>query len=257
MNTYATLDRDGGIATLTLSNPQRLNALPVQAHWQISDLFDLLAEDESVRVVIVRGEGKAFCAGYDLHDPLADGDPQLPSSGFAGLTWREDYPLPLIAAVEGVAFGGGFELALACDLIIASDTASFALPEPKVGWAALGGGVQRLPESIGMKRSLDIILTGRSVSAAEGLSLGFVNEVVASHQLQDAALVWARRILACAPLAIRCSKQVAYASLRQPDFSRRMDPYSYASALAMLNSEDAQEGRNAFSEKRMPRWKGR
>jgi crotonobetainyl-CoA hydratase len=143
MTRYAQLAIDDGIATLTLTNPQRLNALPAAAHRELSELFDGLANEVGVRVVIVRGEGNAFCAGYDLNDPLAEGDPQLPATGFAGFTWRDDYPLPLIAAVDGVAFGGGFELALACDLIIASDAARFALPEPKVGWAALGGTGRR------------------------------------------------------------------------------------------------------------------
>lgn len=256
MTAYARLSRQGAIATLTLCNPERLNALPGPAHHQLSSLFDQLAADPEVRVVIVTGEGRAFCAGYDLRDDLEGGDLELPISGFAGLTWREDYPLPLIAAVDGAAFGGGFELALSCDLIIASDTARFALPEPRVGWAALGGGVQRLPQSIGMKRAMGIILTGRHVPAAEGLELGFVNQVVAADQLQDAAMDWARQIAACAPLAIRCSKQVAYASFDEPDFARRMNPHNYPTTRPMLDSQDALEGRRAFAEKRQPQWKG-
>lgn len=254
---HATLGIEAGIATVTLNRPERLNALHPAAHWQLAELFDQLAQEPGVRVVIVRGSGRAFCAGYDLKDNLDDDKVDLPPSGFAGLTWRSDYPLPLIAAVHGPALGGGFELALACDLIIASHDASFALPEPKVGWAALGGGLQRLPRAIGTKRALGIILTGRQVRAEEALQLGIVNQVVDAGELDASALAWARQIAECAPLAIRCSKQVAYASLDQPDFAHALDPANYPDTHIVLTSKDALEGRRAFSEKRRPVWQGR
>ncbi|SEB61962.1 enoyl-CoA hydratase [Pseudomonas marginalis] len=252
---YVSLSVEGAIATVTLNRPEKMNALPPKAHYELSELFDRLCDQTDVRVVIVKGNGRAFCAGQDLKDNLTDNVLDLPSTGFAGLTWRDDYPLPLIAAVNGAAMGGGFELALACDLIIASEAAYFALPEPKVGWAALGGGVQRLPRTIGIKRAMGIILTGRLVSAQEGLELGFVNQVVPAEQLSEASLNWARQIAECAPLAIRCSKQVAYASQDQPDFTTAINPDSYSSSRAMLDSEDAIEGRRAFSEKRPPVWR--
>lgn len=253
---YATLSIADGIATVTLNRPEQLNALPPRAHHELAALFDRLPGESSIRVVVIKANGRAFCAGYDLKDNLDGGEIDIPVSGFAGLTWRDDYPLPLIAAVNGLALGGGFELALACDLIIASDDASFALPEPRVGWAALGGGLQRLPRAIGVKRAMGIILTGRPVSAQEGFALGFVNEVVTTDELAEATGRWARQIAECAPLAIRCSKQVAYASLDQPDFKTLINPGSYPSARIMLDSEDALEGRRAFSEKRKPIWKG-
>lgn len=253
---HATLDIEAGIATVTLNRPERLNALHPAAHHYLSELFDRLAKEPQIRVIIVRGNGRAFCAGYDLKDSLDDNKVDLPSTGFAGLTWRSDYPLPLIAAVQGPALGGGFELALACDLIVASHDATFALPEPKVGWAALGGGLQRLPRAIGTKQALGIILTGRQVQADEALQLGFVNQVVTAEELDAAALAWARQIAECAPLAIRCSKQVAYASLDQPDFAHALDPSTYPGAHVVLTSEDALEGRRAFSEKRRPVWRG-
>jgi crotonobetainyl-CoA hydratase len=252
---YVTLSVDCAIATVTLNRPEQLNALPPQAHYELATLFDHLCAQPDIRVAIIKGSGRAFCAGYDLKDNLSDKVVDLPPSGFAGLTWRNDYPLPLIAAVNGAALGGGFELALACDLIITSEDASFALPEPKVGWAALGGGIQRLPRTIGLKRAMGIILTGRRISAQEGLELGFVNLVVTADQLNDTALSWALQIADCAPLAIRCSKQVAYTSLDQPDFSTALNPDSYPSARIMLDSEDAIKGRRAFSEKRKPVWK--
>lgn len=254
---YAQLRIDGDVATVTLDRPAQLNALPPAAHYQLAEIFDRLEEDARVRVVVVKGNGRAFCAGYDLKDNLKTDSVDLPPSGFGGLTWRADYPLPLIAAVQGVAFGGGFELALACDLIIASQDAQFALPEPRVGWAALGGGLQRLPRAIGSKRAMGVILTGRKVSADEALELGFVNQVVAPQDLDKAVLGWARQIAECAPLAVRCSKEVAYASLDQPDFAQALDPDRYPSARHLLESEDALEGRRAFSEKRRPIWKSR
>jgi crotonobetainyl-CoA hydratase len=254
---FARLDIADGIATVTIDRPSRLNALHPAAHYQLGEIFDRLPDNPDIRAVILTGAGKAFCAGYDLKDNLETGSVDLPGSGFGGLTFRTDYPLPLIAAVNGVAFGGGFEVALACDLIIAADTALFALPEPKVGWAALGGGVQRLPRAIGIKRALSMILTGRTVTAAEGQQLGFVNDVTTATELLAVARRWAAQIVECAPLAIRCSKQVAYASLDQPDFATALDLATYPTAKGLFTSKDAVEGKRAFVERRKPVWTGR
>jgi crotonobetainyl-CoA hydratase len=251
------LTLEEGVAVVTLSRPERMNALHPAAHHALCDLFDRLAQTEGIRVVIVTGEGKAFCAGYDLRDSLDNGVMEISAKGFAGLTGRTDYPLPLIAAVNGVALGGGFEMALACDIIVAAESARFALPEPKVGWAALAGGVQRLPRAIGIKRAMDIILTGRMVSAGEGHALGFVNEVVADGAVLAAARRWAAQIVACAPLAVRCSKAVAYASLDQPTLADALDVDRYPQVAPLMASEDSVEGRTAFAARRAPVWKGR
>ena len=176
--------------------------------------------------------------------------------GFGGLTSRFDLHKPVIAAVNGVAMGGGFEIALACDLIIASDQAKFALPEPKVGLAALAGGLNRLPRQIGPKRALGMILTGRHVSPQEGVELGFVNEVVTADQLMDAAMRWAKLILECAPLSIRASKDVVYKSLDSASLQDAMEA-SYDSVKAMVGSSDFVEGPKAFAEKRAPNWQGK
>jgi crotonobetainyl-CoA hydratase len=176
--------------------------------------------------------------------------------GFGGLTSRFDMNKPVIAAVNGVAMGGGFEIALACDLIIASDQAKFALPEPKVGLAALAGGLNRLPRQIGPKRALGMILTGRHVSPEEGLQLGFVNEVVPHEQLMDAAMNWAKQIIACAPLSIRASKDVVYKSLDSASLQDAMEA-KYESVQAMVSSSDFVEGPKAFAEKRPPNWQGK
>jgi crotonobetainyl-CoA hydratase len=152
--------------------------------------------------------------------------------------------------------GGGFEIALACDLIIASDKATFALPEPKVGLAALAGGLNRLPRQIGSKRALGMILTGRHVSAAEGKELGFVNDVVPHDSLMEATQGWVDQITACAPLSIRASKDVVYRSLSMGSLEESMNT-QYESVKAMVKSEDFVEGPKAFAEKRAPNWQGR
>lgn len=246
-----------GIATLTIDRADRMNALHPAAHYALSAVFDRLSARSDVRAVIITGAGdRAFCAGYDLKDNLETGVMELAPTGFAGFNARTDYPLPVIAAVNGIALGGGFELALACDFIIATDHASFALPEPRIGWAALGGGIQRLPRAVGMKRAMDIILTGRTVGAAEGLAIGLVSEVVAPDHLMDAAHRWAAQIVACAPLAIRCSKQVAYASFDLPDLASALDIANHPLAQTVMDSADGVEGKRAFVERRAPNWTG-
>jgi enoyl-CoA hydratase/carnithine racemase len=254
---FTTVKIDGAVATVSINRPERMNSLHPAAHRELSDIFDWLARDDAIRVVIVTGCGnKSFCAGYDLKDNLETGRMELPPTGFGGLNNRVDYPHPLIAAVNGTAYGGGFELALACDIILAATSARFALPEPKVGWAAIGGGVQRLPQAIGTKRAMDMILTGRSVSAEEGMTLGFVSEVVPDEQLLEAAMRWARQIVSCAPLAIRASRQVAYGSMDQ-GWIGGANFENYPVVRDMLESEDAVEGKRAFIERRPAAWRGK
>ena len=168
-------------------------------------------------MAIVTGAGdRAFSAGNDLKHQAGGGKMGARPPGSPGLTSRFDLHKPLIAAVNGVAMGGGFEIALACDLIIASENAVFALPEPRVGLAALAGGLHRLPRQIGLKRAMGMILTARRVSAREGLELGFVNEVVAPGELMAAARRWAGLICECSPMSIRASKQAVMKGLDEP-----------------------------------------
>src|SRR5271163_3803073 len=177
---FVRVERDGPITTVTLNRPEVMNALHSPAHFELGEVFDNFAADPGQWVAIVTGAGeRAFSAGNDLKHQAGGGKLGSPPSGFAGLTSRFDLTKPLIAAVNGVAMGGGFEIALACDLIVASEAAIFALPEPRVGLAALAGGLHRLPRQIGLKRAMSMILTGRRVPASEGEALGFVNEVAA------------------------------------------------------------------------------
>jgi crotonobetainyl-CoA hydratase len=181
-----------------------------------------------------------------------------PPSGFAGLTSRFDLNKPLIAAVNGIAMGGGFEIALACDIIVASDAAVFALPEPRVGLAALAGGLHRLPRAIGTKRALGMILTGRRVSAGEGYELGFVNEVVAPGELMAAARRWAAQIAELSPMSVRASKEAVFKGLDEPSLEAAIKGQNrYPAIAALFRSEDFVEGPMAFAQKRAPNWKGR
>jgi crotonobetainyl-CoA hydratase len=253
---FCSVESSNHILTVTLERPERLNALHPLANAELGRVFDDFAADDDLWVAIITGRGRGFSAGNDLRYQ-AEGGQRVPfPKGFGGLTSRFDLNKPVIAAVNGVAMGGGFEIALACDLIIASEQATFALPEPKVGLAALAGGLNRLPRQIGAKRALGMILTGRHVPAREGYELGFVNEVVPHDQLMSAARRWAEQICECAPLSIRASKDVVYRSLSMGSLEESMSA-QYDSVKTMVQSQDFIEGPRAFSEKRKPNWQGR
>ncbi|MGI9322505.1 MAG: enoyl-CoA hydratase-related protein, partial [Pseudomonadales bacterium] len=223
---------------------------------ELAKAFDDFAADPAQWVAIITGAGdNAFSAGNDLKYQAAGGKMGGPPSGFAGLTARFDNPKPVIAAVNGIAMGGGFEIALACDLIIASANAVFALPEPRVGLAALAGGIHRLPREIGMKQAMGMLLTGRRVSAEEGMQLGFVNEVVPAGQALAAAKAWAAQILECAPLSVRASKEAALDGMGAESLEAAIKG-KYPQIQAMYKSADFVEGPLAFAEKRQPNWKG-
>lgn len=256
---FIRIERDGPVTTVILNRPEVMNALHSPANFELHEAFDAFAADPDQWVAIVTGAGdRAFSAGNDLKHQAGGGKMDIPPSGFAGLTSRFDLNKPVIAAVNGVAMGGGFEIALACDLIIASETATFALPEPKVGLAALAGGLHRLPRQIGAKRALGMILTARRVSAAEGKELGFVNAVTRPEDLMAAARDWARQIVELSPMSIRASKAAVYRGLEEPSLEKAMrGQNNYPAVAALFGSEDFVEGPRAFAEKRPPQWKGR
>jgi len=257
---FCKVEREGRLTIVTLNRPEVLNALHAPAHVELNEVFDKFGTDPEQWVAIVTGAGeRAFSAGNDLKVTAAGGTrPAMPHGGFGGLTSRFDLEKPVIAAVNGVAMGGGFEIALACDVIIAADTAVFALPEPRVGLAALAGGLHRLPREIGTKRALGMILTGRRVSAEEGKQLGFVNGVVPPTELMATARKWANTIMEASPMSVRASKQAVYRGLVEPSVEAALkNQNSYPAVAAMFRSEDLREGPRAFAEKRAPQWKGK
>ena len=256
MTEFCLVEKRDHIMTVRMNRPDRLNALHPPANAELGEVFDDFAADADMWVAIITGEGRGFSAGNDLRYQAEGGERVPMPRGFGGLTSRFDLTKPVIAAVNGVAMGGGFEIALACDLIIASDKAMFALPEPKVGLAALAGGLNRLPRQIGSKRALGMILTGRHVTAEEGERLGFVNEVAPHDELMNVAMQWAEQIKACSPLSIRASKDVVYRSLDYASLEESMQA-KYDSVKKMVESEDFVEGPRAFADKRPPNWKGR
>lgn len=251
----------GGVLTIVLDRP-RANAVDVATSHALYEAFAKLEADPDLRVGIITGSGdRFFCAGWDLKAAAA-GEPvdaDHGPGGFAGLTELHGRRKPVIAAVNGIAAGGGFELALAADLLVAAEHAQFSLPEATLGIVPDSGGVLRLPRRLPRPLALELLLTGRILAASEALAHGLANQVVPGDQLLDAAHELAARIVAAAPLAVAAilevleategqSVQDGYATLRSGELP------GYA---AMLGSEDAEEGPAAFAERRPPVWKGR
>jgi len=257
MPEFCRIERDGHVLRVTLDRPEVMNALHPPATAELAEVFDDFAADPELWIALLTGAGdRAFCAGNDLKFQAGGGRVEIHPRGFGGLTSRLDLDKPLIAAVNGVAMGGGFEIVLCCDIVVASDKAVFSLPEPRVGLAALAGGLHRLPRQIPLKRAMGMILTGRRVPAREALDLGIVNEVVPPDDLAAAADRWAAQILECAPLSVRGSKQAVMQGLEQPSLEAAL-AHRYEGLAAMVRSEDFVEGPRAFAEKRPPQWKGR
>jgi crotonobetainyl-CoA hydratase len=254
---------DGPVTRITLDRPEVLNAIHTPMHHELQDALDGFAADPAQSVCVLTGAGdRAFCVGTDLKYAsariAADRRHELtyPPSGYAGLIERFDLTKPLIAAVNGVAAGGGFEIALACDIIVASETARFGLPEVLVGAVAVGGGLHRLPRQIGPKRALGMLLTGAFVSAAQGLHFGFVNEVAAPGALDAAVNRWITAILRASPFAVRATKEAVYTGLDAPSLAEAITHQTdHPAYRAWMDSGDRREGPTAFVEKREPAWR--
>ncbi len=245
-----------GILTVTLNRPDKMNAITPAMHLALEAAFDRFAADDALQVCIVTGAGeRAFCAGSDL--ALFDAKAPYPKTGYAGIAQRYDLAKPVIAAVNGICLGGGFELALSCDLIVASSKAVFGLPEPKVGLIAIGGGIHRLVRQTGLKRAMGPLLTGRNISAAEGLEMGFVSDV-AEGDAMTAAHALASQIAQCAPLAVRLTKALAMWGLDQPTLADALAGQAGHPLFEPWRAaEDTSEGPKAFADKRKAEWKGR
>jgi enoyl-CoA hydratase/carnithine racemase len=244
------------VAFVTINRPEVMNSLHPGANEELDRVWDDFGADPECWVAILTGAGeKAFSAGNDLKWTAQHGMPRVPKNGFGGITARFDLWKPIIAAVNGFALGGGLEIALACDVIVAAEHATLGLPEARVGLMAAAGGVHRLPRHIPLKIAMGMMLTGKPIPAAEAARLGLVNEVVPSGQLMPTAERWAREIAECSPLSVQATKQAAMQGLDKPLSEAVVSPYE---AVARLwASDDAKEGPLAFAQKRKPRWTGR
>jgi crotonobetainyl-CoA hydratase/dehydration protein DpgD len=254
----------GRVAYITLNRPHVLNALDTKTHEELGHVWDDFERDNEIWLAVLTGAGdRAFSVGQDLKElvertrmgatPTSFGSGDLP--GWPRLTQRFDLTKPVIARVNGYALGGGFELALACDIIIAADQASFGLPEAKLGLIPGAGGLFRLTRQIPFRIAMGHMMTGRSLSAKRAYELGLINEVVALSELDACVERWIEDIFRCAPLSIRALKQVAHASAHlsvKQAFAER-----YAAEEIRRQSEDCREGPLAFVEKRSPRWSGK
>ena len=243
-----------GVLTITINRPAQRNAISRDVAVQLASALDLLDTDPTLSAGVLTGAGGTFSAGMDLKAFANGQTPILPGRGFGGLT-QSVVRKPLIAAVEGWALGGGFEMVLACDLIVAAENAKFGLPEVKQGLIAGEGGVIRLPKRIPYHVALRVLLTGEPISAADAKQYGLVSELTASGAALDAAHELAFRIAGNAPLALAKVKQVLRETQGLDDaeaFQRQSED-----ASSLLNTEDAHEGALAFAEKRSPVWRGR
>jgi enoyl-CoA hydratase len=248
------VDVDENVMTLTINRPLQRNAMTKTASEIIAAALDDLDARSDVTVAIITGAGGTFCAGMDLKRFAAGEIARVPGRGFAGVT--ETPPTkPLIAAVEGWALGGGFELALACDLIVAGESAKFGLPEAKRGLIAGGGGALRLPRRVPRAIALQVLLTGEPLTAADALRFGLVNARVPDGTALDRARELAASIAANAPLAVAMSKRIVVESedWTADEMFDRQRPY----IDEIFATEDAAEGASAFAGRRAPEWKGR
>ena len=254
------LDVRDHVARVTLDRPSAMNAIDPATEQALEHIWTAIERNADVRAVVLTGAGeRAFCAGADMkHSRGRTGLEYWAAprpGGFVGIALRETLEVPVIARVNGVALGGGFEMVLGCDIVVACDEASFGLPEPRVGRMPLDGGMTLLQRQIAFRPAMGILLTGRRVLAREALALGIINEVVPRADLDAAVDRWLNDVLACAPLSIRAIKSVVR---RTPHLTAREAQAQRLPALvAALSSEDSEEGVTAFREKRAPVWKGR
>jgi len=257
-------ERRGHVARVTLNRPHVLNAMNDATHERLGHIWDEIERDDDVWVAVLAGAGRAFCVGQDLkelaakHDRGAAGVSTFGSRGKPGwprLTERFSRVKPIVCKVQGYALGGGFELALACDVIVASADAQFGLPEARLGLIPGAGGVFRLIRQLPSRVAMGHLITGRRLTAPRAYELGLVNEVVAADQLEAAVDAWVDDILACAPLSVRAIKEAAESSAARSLEEAFAGTYAWEERRS--HSADAVEGPRAFVQKRKPSWTGR
>ncbi|MBW8637772.1 enoyl-CoA hydratase/isomerase family protein [Hoeflea sp. WL0058] len=250
---------EDGVARVTLDRPERLNAVDAATAAELEAIWLDLESRSDVYCVVITGAGeKAFCAGADMKGTGSSGLEywaETRPNGFGGLSFRTSLDIPVIARVNGYALGGGFEMVMGCDIVVASKTARFGLPEARVGRMPLDGGMVLLQRKIPHNLAMGVMLAGRQVSAEELHRYGLVNEVTEPEALDDAVDAWVKDILAGAPLSLRAIKQTVNrtAHLTPAEAQALKTP----ALVAALTSEDAEEGVAAFREKRAPVWRGR
>ena len=254
---------EGHVARITLDRPESLNSLNPDLRWELSQHFDEVENNDDIWLAVVTGSGdRAFCAGADLKHRAREraattaqrADGAQKNIETRSLTERWHFAKPVIARVNGFALGGGLELAMACDIIVAAEHAEFGLPEPRRGLIAGAVGVHRLPRQIGLKPAMGHLLTGRHMTAARAYELGLVNQVVSLDGLDLAVNGWIEDILRCAPLSVRATKEAA---MRGLDMALPQAFYNeYEWERKRQQSADTLEGPRAFAEKREPRWMG-
>jgi len=243
-----------GVLVVTINRPNARNAIDTETAIAIGTAMDRLDDDGSLVVGVLTGAAGTFCAGMDLKAFLAGERPSIPGRGFAGIVERPPVT-PVIAAIEGYAIAGGFEIALACDMIVAAEDAQFGLPEVKRGLVAAGGGLMRLPQRVPRPLAMEWALTGRLIPAIRGHEVGLVNRLTPPGGALDAALELARAIAANGPLAVAATKRIL---IEAPEWrSAEMFDRQREISEPVRASDDAREGATAFKEKRAPRWQGR
>lgn len=257
----ALVERRGNVLLITINRPAARNAVNAAVSEAVGGALEEAESDPEIRVIVLTGAGdKSFCAGADLKAISRGEGLHAPGNehwGFAGFV-NHYVSKPTIAAVNGTALGGGTELALAADLIVAAETASFGLPEVKRGLIAGAGGVFRLPAQIPQRLAMEMMLTGDPIAAATAKEYRLINEVVPADQLLDAALALAERISVNAPLSVQASKRVAL-GVENGEIVAEKSKWALSEAewQKLMDSEDAKEGPLAFAEKRAPVWKAR
>lgn len=252
------------VARITMDRPERLNAFDDDTHVAFSDAIDRFQADDDLWVAVLTGAGeRSFCAGRDLKWTAAmrDASPEEKEASAAKLASvtrlqdRFDIVKPIIARINGFALGGGLELALACDIIVAAEHAELGLPEPRRGLIAGAMGVHRLPRQIPHHLAMGYLLSGRHMTATRAYEIGLINEVAPTDELDDAVDAWVADILACSPVAVRATKQSAQEAihLSLQEANRHVAPWE----ATRRTSADAIEGPKAFAERRSPQWTGR